>query len=154
MIQIDNSEKANLPPPVTLAPPPPSYSQVSPPARTGALNSPVPTPTSGVPLYPAQTPLVSPIATGQGAAGPSRVQTVSPGIQQQPRAMMPMNLEAQIGSQYQQELFARCARGDHVVDTKYGPCGIITAVICFPIGLIALFVDREKKCSRCGVKIL
>ncbi len=33
---------------------------------------------------------------------------------------------------------ARCARGDHDVETKYGVCGIITAVVCFPCGLICL----------------
>jgi hypothetical protein len=35
-------------------------------------------------------------------------------------------------------VFAQCARGDHDVSTKYGPCGIITAVLLFPIGLICL----------------
>ncbi|KII88414.1 hypothetical protein PLICRDRAFT_110976 [Plicaturopsis crispa FD-325 SS-3] len=59
----------------------------------------------------------------------------------------------QIGAQYQQELFARCARGDHERKTEYGICGIITAVLCFPCGLICLFSDSEQKCSRCGVRL-
>ena len=37
-----------------------------------------------------------------------------------------------------QAVMARCARGDHEVQKKYGPCGIITAVLLFPIGLICL----------------
>ena len=124
MIQIDNTEKANLPPPVVIAPPPPSYSQLSPPPSTtnerannvqtasaashplmpspmrGVLNSPqMPTPTSGRSLHPGQipSPLVSPNPTGPGqVAGPS-VQ------QQQPRPMLPMDMEAQAGSLYQQQ---------------------------------------------------
>jgi hypothetical protein len=35
-------------------------------------------------------------------------------------------------------VFARCARGEHDVVKKYGPCGIITGVLLFPLGLIAL----------------
>ncbi|KAK7020541.1 hypothetical protein R3P38DRAFT_3198168 [Favolaschia claudopus] len=34
-----------------------------------------------------------------------------------------------------------------------GVCGIITAVVCFPIGLICLFIDTEQKCDRCGIKL-
>jgi len=67
--------------------------------------------------------------------------------------LSPQVQEALVGSQYQQRLLARCARGDHDPKTEYGVCGIITAVICFPIGLICLFSDREVKCARCGVRI-
>lgn len=35
-------------------------------------------------------------------------------------------------------VFARCARGDHEVVKKYGPCGIISSVILFPFGLLFL----------------
>ncbi|THG94265.1 hypothetical protein EW026_g7170 [Hermanssonia centrifuga] len=58
--------------------------------------------------------------------------------------------EAKVGSQYQNELLARCARGQHDVETKYGMCGIITAIACFPCGLICLFKDSKKRCARCG----
>ncbi|KAK7467216.1 hypothetical protein VKT23_004274 [Stygiomarasmius scandens] len=58
---------------------------------------------------------------------------------------------AQLGDQYRSALFAQCAQGIHQPETKYGVCGIITAVVCFPCGLICLFSDTEKKCSRCGV---
>ncbi|KAF7763662.1 hypothetical protein Agabi119p4_8199 [Agaricus bisporus var. burnettii] len=45
---------------------------------------------------------------------------------------------------------ALCQQGHHAITTRYGPCGIITAVILFPIGLLALLVDVEKRCTRCG----
>ncbi|KAJ7343398.1 hypothetical protein DFH08DRAFT_225708 [Mycena albidolilacea] len=59
----------------------------------------------------------------------------------------------QVGEQYRAQLFAQCAQGIHQPTTKYGVCGIITAVVCFPIGLICLFVDTEQKCDRCGIKL-
>ncbi|KAF8212142.1 hypothetical protein K438DRAFT_1806041 [Mycena galopus ATCC 62051] len=60
---------------------------------------------------------------------------------------------AQVGEQYRAQLFAQCAQGIHQPTTKYGVCGIITAVVCFPIGLICLFTDTEQKCDRCGIKL-
>ena len=35
-------------------------------------------------------------------------------------------------------VFTICANGNHDVVTKYGMVGILTAVFCFPIGLLAL----------------
>ncbi|KIK08282.1 hypothetical protein K443DRAFT_85829 [Laccaria amethystina LaAM-08-1] len=55
------------------------------------------------------------------------------------------------GEQYHQELLARCAAGQHEYTTRFGPCGIITAIFCFPIGLICLFKDSERRCTRCGI---
>ncbi|KIK66852.1 hypothetical protein GYMLUDRAFT_913406 [Collybiopsis luxurians FD-317 M1] len=55
------------------------------------------------------------------------------------------------GEQYQTQLLALCAQGNHDPETKYGACGIITAICCFPIGLICLFTDRQKRCARCKV---
>ncbi|CAK5277364.1 unnamed protein product [Mycena citricolor] len=75
-----------------------------------------------------------PMATPQLSAGP----TMTP---------------AEIGEQYRAGLYAQCAQGVHQPTTKYGVCGIITAVVCFPIGLICLFSDSEQKCDRCGVKL-
>ncbi|KAL1701386.1 hypothetical protein EV121DRAFT_294292 [Schizophyllum commune] len=60
---------------------------------------------------------------------------------------------AQVGEQYRAELLAQCAQGIHDPQRKYGVCGIITAVLCFPCGLICLFSDAEKRCTRCGVKV-
>ncbi|KAJ7905593.1 hypothetical protein B0H14DRAFT_2660815 [Mycena olivaceomarginata] len=59
----------------------------------------------------------------------------------------------QVGEQYRAQLYAQCAQGIHQPTTKYGVFGIITAVVCFPIGLICLFVDTEQKCDRCGIKL-
>ncbi|KAH9924665.1 uncharacterized protein BXZ73DRAFT_50380, partial [Epithele typhae] len=50
-------------------------------------------------------------------------------------------------------VFALCAQGQHDVTTKYGIAGIITAIACFPCGLIALFLDVEKRCVRCGQRV-
>ncbi|KAJ3768766.1 hypothetical protein FB446DRAFT_254492 [Lentinula raphanica] len=58
-----------------------------------------------------------------------------------------------VGDQYRAHLFAQCAQGIHDPHTKYGVCGIITAVVCFPIGLICLFTDREQRCHRCGIRL-
>ncbi|KAL1682947.1 hypothetical protein EV122DRAFT_286854 [Schizophyllum commune] len=60
---------------------------------------------------------------------------------------------AQVGEQYQAELLAKCAQGSHDVKKQYGTCGIVMAIVCFPMGLICLFRDREKRCVRCNVKI-
>ncbi|KAH9996773.1 hypothetical protein BJV77DRAFT_986224, partial [Russula vinacea] len=58
-----------------------------------------------------------------------------------------------VGQQYRNQLFAQCARGDHDPTTSFGLCGIICAILLFPIGLIFLCIDTEKKCSRCGVRL-
>ncbi|KAF7305073.1 hypothetical protein MKEN_01222300 [Mycena kentingensis (nom. inval.)] len=63
------------------------------------------------------------------------------------------NSAAAIGEQYRHALFAACAQGNHSPTTKYGVCGIITAILCFPIGLICLFTDTEQRCDRCGIKL-
>ncbi|KAJ7330295.1 hypothetical protein DFH08DRAFT_882337 [Mycena albidolilacea] len=60
---------------------------------------------------------------------------------------------AQIGENFRGQLFAQCAQGIHQPTTKYGVFGIITAIVCFPCGLIALFIDVERKCDRCGIKL-
>ncbi|KAK1223487.1 hypothetical protein PQX77_013645 [Marasmius sp. AFHP31] len=52
---------------------------------------------------------------------------------------------SQVGEEYRAALFAECAAGRHQPSTKYGMCGIITAVLCFPCGLICLFSDSEQK---------
>ncbi|TBU29941.1 hypothetical protein BD311DRAFT_755492 [Dichomitus squalens] len=62
-------------------------------------------------------------------------------------------MNASPGTQYQQQLFAMCAQGNHDATTKYGVVGIILAVVCFPCGLFALLCDREKRCVRCGVRV-
>ncbi|GBE84859.1 hypothetical protein SCP_0700390 [Sparassis crispa] len=60
---------------------------------------------------------------------------------------------AAVGAQYQQELWARCASGNHEPKTQYGVVGIICAICLFPIGLIRLFAGADRKCSRCGVPL-
>ncbi|THU97184.1 hypothetical protein K435DRAFT_620327, partial [Dendrothele bispora CBS 962.96] len=55
-----------------------------------------------------------------------------------PRPPQQEKSAAQIGEEYRAALFAQCAQGKHSPKTTYGPCGIVTAIICFPIGLICL----------------
>ncbi|KAF8342193.1 uncharacterized protein EI90DRAFT_3116130 [Cantharellus anzutake] len=40
--------------------------------------------------------------------------------------------------------------GGHAYMRRYGVAGIIIAIIFFPIGLIALSVDTQEVCTRCG----
>jgi len=58
---------------------------------------------------------------------------------------------AQVGYNYQLEMMAKCARGEHQMTKKYGPAGIICSVFLFPVGLLFLLCDNKKKCERCGV---
>jgi len=60
---------------------------------------------------------------------------------------------AMAGQQYRDGLLAQCAQGIHQRTTSYGMVGIIMAIACFPCGLIALFLDVENKCARCGVNL-
>ncbi|KAI1790166.1 hypothetical protein LXA43DRAFT_891576 [Ganoderma leucocontextum] len=93
--------------------------------------------------YPGAQPQLypSPGVYAQGSIGPQS------GFQTAPVYMMGP------GVQYQQQLYAMCASGNHDVTTKYGMVGILTAVFCFPIGLLALLVDKERRCVRCGALV-
>ncbi|KAJ8475102.1 hypothetical protein ONZ45_g15720 [Pleurotus djamor] len=51
----------------------------------------------------------------------------------------PMDRDVELGRQYQAAMYARCAQGMHDPTTKYGACGIIAAILLFPIGLIFLW---------------
>ncbi|KAI0092081.1 hypothetical protein BDY19DRAFT_928230 [Irpex rosettiformis] len=59
-----------------------------------------------------------------------------------------------VGMMYQEELMARCARGQHDPQTKFGLLGILCAIFCFPCGLLCLCADRESRCVRCGVQCM
>ncbi|KAI0035934.1 hypothetical protein K488DRAFT_82546 [Vararia minispora EC-137] len=116
--------------------PPPSY-----PSASEAQPYPPLSPVSGsspplsVPITPTHTSYPQPIYTG------------SPGQYPSPAAYI------NIGAQYQHQLFAKCAQGDHDVTTTFGLCGIICAVLLFPFGLVCLCMDSEKKCARCGARV-
>ncbi|RXW19584.1 hypothetical protein EST38_g6274 [Candolleomyces aberdarensis] len=60
---------------------------------------------------------------------------------------------AERGELYRSELYGRCAAGIHEPSTRFGPCGIVTAIVCFPIGLLCLLVDNERRCTVCGVRL-
>jgi hypothetical protein len=142
-----HSEKAAMTPPL-YSPTSMDAPQNSPSGYPPNLQSPAPTGMLSTTMHAVHTAQnTSPMST--------------PGLMQafpQQAAMSPANLEAQLGHQYQSQsrlfsyslqawmlidttlhaVLARCARGEHDVVKRYGPCGIITAVLLFPIGLIAL----------------
>ncbi|KAL4249076.1 hypothetical protein ABKN59_007504 [Abortiporus biennis] len=64
-----------------------------------------------------------------------------------------LNNDVTVGTQFQNQLYAQCAQGNHDTVRKYGQCGIITAVCCFPCGLLAMLFDYEERCARCGVRV-
>ncbi|KAF9792065.1 hypothetical protein BJ322DRAFT_1026896 [Thelephora terrestris] len=67
--------------------------------------------------------------------------------------LTPQQREVRIGQEYRDRLLAQCANGEHDATTTFGICGIICAVLLFPIGLLCLCVDNETKCSRCGARL-
>ncbi|KDR74033.1 hypothetical protein GALMADRAFT_157830 [Galerina marginata CBS 339.88] len=118
-----------------------------------------PGPTGGYPMTAGVTtsggyPMTGGFTTTGGYPNATRGYPVAaPPMGMQPNMGMDVNNAAAVGAQYQSALLARCAQGNHEVTTSFGPCGIITAICLFPIGLICLFMDVQKKCSRCGVTL-
>ncbi|KAF9444674.1 hypothetical protein P691DRAFT_325217 [Macrolepiota fuliginosa MF-IS2] len=45
-----------------------------------------------------------------------------------------------------------CREDEHSFTTNRGTCGIVCAIVCFPIGLIGLCIDKEEVCVRCGYR--
>ncbi|KAJ9088556.1 hypothetical protein DSO57_1021828 [Entomophthora muscae] len=41
------------------------------------------------------------------------------------------------------------AGGSHEFEDSYKTCGIVWAVLCFPLGLACLYSMREHKCKKC-----
>ncbi|KAK7466084.1 hypothetical protein VKT23_004809 [Stygiomarasmius scandens] len=76
-----------------------------------------------------------------------------PAAGQHPSYVMQSQPALEAGDQYRSQLWAMCARGAHDPETKYGCGGIVIAILLFPFGLIALFIDRERRCARCGVRL-
>ncbi|KDQ60988.1 hypothetical protein JAAARDRAFT_191111 [Jaapia argillacea MUCL 33604] len=100
---------------------------------------------------PNAPPLGGPL--GGSLGGPLGGPLASPPMGTPAMPMNPAQRDIQLGQEYQQRLLAQCARGMHDSKTDYGIGGIIAAIVCFPIGLICLCVDRETKCTRCGVRL-
>ncbi|KAJ3568161.1 hypothetical protein NP233_g5895 [Leucocoprinus birnbaumii] len=91
--------------------------------------------------HPQMAPM-QPQMTGQPMMGQPQVMnmgtTMSMGSNGQPQGnavMMNVMMPGTVGGTNYMDL---CAQGMHARTRKYGACGIITAILCFPIGLIAL----------------
>ncbi|KAH9851830.1 hypothetical protein C2E23DRAFT_226091 [Lenzites betulinus] len=119
------------PPQTYVSPQPQQYPSESffPPQGAGSSGTP------GEPMYPQYT------AGGSPWYPPPQV------VVQQPPAVL------SAGAQYQQQLFAMCAAGNHDIQKKHGIAGIIGAIVFFPIGLLCLMADTEKRCVRCGARV-
>ncbi|EFA08605.1 Brain protein I3-like Protein [Tribolium castaneum] len=37
-----------------------------------------------------------------------------------------------------------------VLERKFTKCGIVLAVLFFPLGIVCCFLSSQKKCNRCG----
>ncbi|KAH7101585.1 hypothetical protein BKA62DRAFT_703399 [Auriculariales sp. MPI-PUGE-AT-0066] len=55
------------------------------------------------------------------------------------RAQTVEDRDVEEGRRYEQQLLARCAIGEHAPKYTYGPCGIISSVLLFPVGLVCLW---------------
>ncbi|KAJ9052016.1 hypothetical protein DSO57_1038431 [Entomophthora muscae] len=45
-----------------------------------------------------------------------------------------------------------CDGGAHLFEDEYTTCGIIWAVVCFPVGLICCYADRYSRCRKCRTR--
>ncbi|KAL7279868.1 hypothetical protein ACG7TL_006277 [Trametes sanguinea] len=139
--------------------PPPSYASQSPSGQAqspphGAGYGPPQGygPPTGAPPYSTQAgPYVHPQDLGYG---PSPMHSPGQGHPQQayygpPHGVPPQGPMAgyppqaaprqlSVGAQYQEQLLAMCAQGNHDVQTRHGIAGIIGAIVFFPIGLLCL----------------
>ncbi|KAJ7866828.1 hypothetical protein B0H14DRAFT_3592342 [Mycena olivaceomarginata] len=109
--------------------------------------------TQAYPLAELQAPMYTgPPQQGYQQPPPQDYAPQQQGYAPQPMPQTQMSAQ-QVGDQFRGQLFAQCAQGMHQPSKKYGVFGIIVAVVCFPIGLIALLIDVENKCDRCGLKL-
>ncbi|KAI0789694.1 hypothetical protein C8Q75DRAFT_806854 [Abortiporus biennis] len=141
----DNKNPQAIPQPIQYQPQP-QY-----PYNTNPNMNPTPQNVNVAGYAPQQLPVQPVYVTNPQATIGSAGVTV--GQVQSPSVALPSpsnNYDLAMGQQFQQSMYARCARGDHDVVTKYGVCGIAAAVILFPIGLLFLLIDRERRCARCG----
>ncbi|KAF9646396.1 hypothetical protein BDM02DRAFT_3118715 [Thelephora ganbajun] len=95
-----------------IQPPPPEYTET--PVRPEPTHAQQPTPTAQL-QYPPQP---------------------SPYNQD---SFTPQQRQVRIGQEYRDRLLAQCANGDHDATTTFGICGIICAILLFPIGLVCLW---------------
>ncbi|KAI9509659.1 hypothetical protein F5148DRAFT_725498 [Russula earlei] len=136
---------AKLPPEdsAPLTAPPPAYAPLSGDARDPARSAPNYLQQQQQQQYP---PSSNQAYSSESPPLPTQWQTAGTGLPS-------LSQDEWLGRQYRDQLLAQCARGNHVEITSFGLCGIICAILLFPIGLIFLCIDAEKKCSRCGKRL-
>ncbi|GLB34875.1 putative uncharacterized conserved protein (DUF2367) [Lyophyllum shimeji] len=47
-----------------------------------------------------------------------------------------------------------CVQGHHDTTLRFGLCGILMAIIFFPVGLLCLCLDTRRVCVRCGTVVV
>lgn len=132
-----------LPPedPTPLPPPPPAY---APPSEFSQEHSPNPPQQSQ--QYPPSSsqnysgsPTVLPQWNTPGTGSPSIPPDQWVGQQYRNQRKFPLRPPSRSPGHTLFSVFAQCARGNHDVTTSFGLCGIICAILLFPIGLIFLW---------------
>lgn len=141
---------AKLPPhdSTPLPAPPPAYAPPS-----GVSQLPPSNPTQQFQQYPpspGQNYSGSPTVLPQWNSPGTGSQSIPPNewMGQQYRNQRKSSRRSQLPDHNAFSVFAQCAMGNHDVTTSFGLCGIICAILLFPIGLIFLWYAMICLCSR------
>ncbi|CAK5264669.1 unnamed protein product [Mycena citricolor] len=95
------------------------------------------------PQAPEYAPM--PVPSPPTYAQPTYESVLTPPPMATPQLSAGPNMTAfEIGERYRAELYAQCAQGIHQPSRKYGVCGIISAVLLFPVGLICLLYVKDR----------
>ncbi|KAF8307940.1 hypothetical protein DL93DRAFT_2087509 [Clavulina sp. PMI_390] len=124
-------------------PPPPSYAETFPngvPARPGPSPAPASTTSSRGSRRSGRS--------GRGRGNQSPLPNAPQNNQYPPQAVyVPPAARAAGAAAGMNE---RCSRGFHDYETHFGVIGIVMAILLFPFGIFCLFIDRKRKCRKCG----
>jgi hypothetical protein len=133
---------AKLPPEdsAPLPAPPPAYAPSSDVSQTPSSNPP-PHQFQQYPPSSGQSYSGSPTALPQWSAPGTGSQSIPPEewVGQQYRNQRKSSRRSHFLDHNVLSVFAQCARGNHDETTSFGLCGIICAILLFPIGLIFLW---------------
>lgn len=91
-------------------------------------------------------PLFSPPHLGHFPAYPPQVVTYPPVSYASP----PPNQVVLVPVNNAMNPLALCQQKGHEPMTNYGTLGILSAIFCFPVGIICCLLDQRTMCRRCG----
>ena len=81
---------------------------------------------------------LQPVHTGGVAPALATEAHLGNQFQSQRESLHLLRLQQRGSNSRLRSVYARCARGDHDIEKKYGPIGLISAILLFPIGLACL----------------